>query len=303
MSGSSSTPTCPRRSKPTIRKSAAPAATACPPTRSRSTARATSNSGGARFSTAARPRNASGSKWPSSTTSWRCAKPRAAGAKRFWACSARSSGPCGHCDVCEGAVRLIDGRIEAQKALSAILRTSGRFFFGHLANILSGKATEAIERHGHDELKTFGVGKDRTPADWRGVLRQLQSGGLIERDWNDRDRLTLTEEGRRVLRGEAPFALREDVVNGRARRRSRAAAAPNDADADLLAALKALRGAIAAAQKQPAYVIFPDRTLIEMAKERPRGLDELAGIHGVGAVKLQKYGSAFLAVIRDRAHA
>ena len=73
------------------------------------------------------------------------------------------SGPCGHCDVCQGAVRLIDGRVEAQKALSAILRTSGRFFFGHLANILAGKATEAVERHGHDQLKTFGVGKDRAP--------------------------------------------------------------------------------------------------------------------------------------------
>ena len=72
-------------------------------------------------------------------------------------------------------MRLIDGRVEAQKALSAVLRTSGRFFFGHLANILAGKATEAVERHGHDQLKTFGVGKDRTPADWRGVLRQLQS--------------------------------------------------------------------------------------------------------------------------------
>ncbi|HEY1453219.1 MAG TPA: DNA helicase RecQ [Roseiarcus sp.] len=213
------------------------------------------------------------------------------------------SGPCGHCDVCQGAVRLIDGRVEAQKALSAILRTSGRFFFGHLANILSGKATEAVQRHGHDQLKTFGVGKDRAPADWRGVLRQLQSGGLIERDWNDRDRLVLTEEGQRVLRGQAPFALREDVVNRKARRRSRAEVAPNDADAELLAALKALRGAIAAAQKQPAYVIFPDRTLIEMAKERPRRLDELAGIHGVGAVKLQKYGSAFLAVIKDRPYA
>ncbi len=210
------------------------------------------------------------------------------------------SGPCGHCDVCEGAFRLFDGRIEAQKALSAILRTSGRFFFGHLANILSGKATEAIARHGHHELKTFGAGKDRTPADWRGVLRQIQSGGLIERDRDDRDRLTLTEEGWRVLRGEAQFALREDVVNGKA---SRVAAAPNEANVELLAALKALRNAIAASQKQPAYVIFPDRTLIEMAKERPRGLDQLAGIHGVGAVKLQRYGSAFLAVIRDRAHA
>jgi ATP-dependent DNA helicase RecQ len=210
------------------------------------------------------------------------------------------SAPCGHCDVCQGAVRLIDGRVEAQKAMSAILRTSGRFFFGHLANILSGKATEAVLQHGHDSLKTFGAGKDRSPAEWRGVLRQLQSGGLIGRDGNDRDRLMLTEEGRRVLRGEAPFALREDVVNPKARRRRVAeAVAAGDADAELLAALKALRGAIAAAQKQPAYVIFPDRTLIEMAKRRPRSLDELAGIHGVGAVKLQKYGRAFLAVFRD----
>jgi ATP-dependent DNA helicase RecQ len=213
------------------------------------------------------------------------------------------SGPCGHCDVCQGAVRLIDGRVDAQKAMSAILRTSGRFFFGHLANILSGKKTEAVEHHGHDELKTFGVGKDRTPADWRGVLRQLQSGGLIERDLSDRDRLLLTDEGRRVLRGEAPFALREDVVNRRAGRRRRAVVAPQDADAELLAALKALRSAIAAAQAQPAYVIFADRTLIEMAQKRPRALDELAGIHGVGALKLQRYGPAFLAVIRDRADA
>jgi ATP-dependent DNA helicase RecQ len=210
------------------------------------------------------------------------------------------SGSCGHCDVCHGAVRLIDGRVDAQKALSAILRTSGRFFFGHLANILSGKRTEAVERHGHDELKTFGVGKDRTPADWRGILRQLQSGGLIERDRNDRDRLILTDEGRRVLRGEAHFALREDAVNRRPSRRTRAAAMPKDADAELLAALKALRSAIATAQGHPAYIIFPDRTLIEMARKRPHELDELAAVHGVGAVKLQKYGAAFLAAIRDR---
>ncbi len=212
------------------------------------------------------------------------------------------SAPCGHCDVCQGAVRLIDGRVEAQKAMSALLRTSGLFFFGHLANILSGKATEAVQRHGHDALKTFGAGKDRTPAEWRGVLRQLQSGGLIERDGNDRDRLILTREGRRVLRGEAPFALREDVVNPR-RRRPADDGAAGDADTALLAALKALRGAIAAAQKQPAYVIFPDRTLIEMAKRRPRSLEDLAGVHGVGAVKLEKYGRAFLAVIRESAGA
>jgi len=210
------------------------------------------------------------------------------------------SAPCGHCDVCQGAVRLIDGRIEAQKAMSAILRTSGRFFFGHLANILSGKVTDAVKLHGHDALKTFGVGQDRTPAEWRGVLRQLQSGGLIARDGADRDRLILTEQGRRALRGEIPVALREDVVSRKARRRRVAeAVAAGDADATLLAQLKALRNAIASAQQQPAYVIFPDRTLIEMAKHRPRSLDELAGIHGVGAVKLEKYGRAFLAVMRD----
>jgi ATP-dependent DNA helicase RecQ len=207
--------------------------------------------------------------------------------------------PCGHCDVCQGAVRLVDGSIEAQKALSAVLRTSGRFFFGHLANILAGKASEAVVRHGHEQLKTFGVGKDRAPADWRGVLRQLLSAKLIGHDGEDRDRLFVTEEGRRVLRGEAPFALREDIVAKKPRREKRAPAETGEADGDLLAALKALRGALARAQKQPAYVVFPDRSLIEMAQERPATIDELAAVHGVGAAKLQKYGAAFLAVIRD----
>jgi ATP-dependent DNA helicase RecQ len=209
------------------------------------------------------------------------------------------SGACGHCDVCKGAVRVVDGRIDAQKALSAVLRTSGRFFFGHLANILAGEATEAVTRHGHEQLKTFGVGKDRAPADWRGVLRQLLSARLLDRDREDRDRLVVTEEGRRVLRGEAPFALREDIFTPRTRREKRIAPMPGEADADLLGALKALRGAMARAQNQPAYVIFPDRTLIEMAKEKPKTLDDLSAVHGIGAAKLQKYGAAFLAVIKD----
>ena len=143
------------------------------------------------------------------------------------------SGPCGHCDVCQGAVRLIDGRIEAQKALSAVLRTSGRFFFGHLANILAGKATEAVERHGHDQLKTFGVGKDRTPADWRGVLRQLQSARLIARDDGGprpagRDRGGPARAARRgAVRPARGRRQREGAATRQARR-----AEPRDADAD-----------------------------------------------------------------------
>jgi ATP-dependent DNA helicase RecQ len=202
---------------------------------------------------------------------------------------------CGHCDVCKGGVRLVDGTIDAQKAISAILRTSGRFFFGHLANILSGKTTDAMTLHGHDKLKTFGVGANRTPAEWRGVYRQLLSAKLLLYDPIDRDRLGVTEEGMRVLRGHATFALREDII-GRKKHREKAPT-PAEANATVLAALKALRLEIARRRAEPAYVIFPDRTLIEMASRRPRTLDDLAAIHGVGAAKLKKYGETFLAAI------
>ncbi len=211
--------------------------------------------------------------------------------------------PCGHCDVCKGGVRLIDGRIDAQKAMSAVLRTSGRFFFGHLANILAGKDTDAVQRFSHDKLKTFGAGSDRSPADWRGILRQLLSAKLIGQDREDRDRLVITPEGERVLRGLDAFALREDVVAKAARRPRKLASAPGDADAELLDALKALRSAIAKAQRQPAYVIFPDRTLIELARTKPQTLDDFAAVHGVGAAKLQKFAPAFLSVIKSQASA
>ena len=211
------------------------------------------------------------------------------------------SEPCGHCDVCLGAVRVVDGSLEARKALSAVMRTEGRFFFGHLVNILTGKPSEAVLRHGHEKLKTFAVGADRNANDWRGVFRQLLSAQMILHDRADRDRLIVTEAGRKVLRGEQPFTLREDVLNGtpKGKRPSKLPPTPHDADLELIGQLKALRAAMAKAAKAPAYVIFPDRTLIEMASARPQTLDELSDVHGVGAAKLQKYGAAFLAVIKD----
>ena len=132
------------------------------------------------------------------------------------------SGACGHCDVCKGAVRLDRRAASTRKrrcrrccaprggSSSAISPTSSR-----------ARRPRRCARHGHDQLKTFGVGEDRAPADWRGVLRQLLSAKLIDHDREDRDRLVVTEEGRQVLRGEAPFALREDVFG--------AAAAPREA--------------------------------------------------------------------------
>ncbi|MGO9743011.1 MAG: DNA helicase RecQ [Roseiarcus sp.] len=215
------------------------------------------------------------------------------------------SGPCGNCDVCQGAVRVVDGTIEAQKALSAVLRTHGRFFFGHLVNILAGKESEAVLRHEHQKLKTFGVGKDRSVSDWRGVFRQLISARLVVHDRADRDRLVVTDAGQKILRGQEPFSLREDVLGAkpRVKKETKLAPTPHDAEMALVDALKALRGAMARAANQPAYVIFPDRTLIEMARARPQTLDELGAVHGVGAAKLQKYGPAFLAVIKERASA
>ena len=214
-----------------------------------------------------------------------------------------ASEPCGRCDLCQGDIEVFDGTVEAQKAMSAILRTGERFGTEHLVNVLTGNATESITRYGHDTLKTFGVGKDRDANSWRSILRQIYAAGLISLDIVEHGRWTLTEHGRRVLRGEEKVELRTDVANRatskKAKRRATeaAAVASGGADGGLLNALKALRTTLAKAQRQPAYVIFPDRTLIELAALKPTTKDQLAGIHGVGEAKLRRYGTAFLDVI------
>jgi ATP-dependent DNA helicase RecQ len=219
-----------------------------------------------------------------------------------------TSEPCGHCDLCQGGVEVFDGTIEAQKAMSAILRTGERFGTEHLVNILIGNATEAVQRYGHDTLKTFGVGRDRDANAWRSILRQIYGAGLIALDIAEHGRWTLTEQGQRVLRGEARVDLRTDIARqatGRGRRRGAQPAVAIEApaievrggDGELLAALKALRQALAKAQGQPAYVIFPDRTLLELATRRPANGEQLLQIHGIGRTKLERYGHAFLDVV------
>ena len=209
---------------------------------------------------------------------------------------------CERCDLCQGSIEVFDGTVEAQKAMSAILRTGERFGTEHLVNILTGNATEAVKRYGHDALKTFGVGKDRDANSWRSILRQIYAGGLISLDIVEHGRWTLTERGRRVLRGEERIDLRTDVANRAVgkkakRRAAEAAAVGAGADGSLLSALKALRTTLAKAQRQPAYVIFPDKTLIELASIQPTTREQLLGIHGIGEAKLKRYGTAFLDVV------
>ncbi len=212
------------------------------------------------------------------------------------------STPCGNCDLCLEGVDVFDGTIEAQKAISAILRTGERFGSEHLVDILTGNATDALKRYSHDTLPTFGVGRDRNANEWRAIFRQLYAAGLIFLDIAEYGRWTVTDRGRRVLRGEERIELRKDVFQPAAKARAMKKALAQGVgitvqDTDLLQALKDLRREIARKIRQPAYVVFSDRTLIDMVALQPETLDQMHMVHGVGEAKLQKYGSAFLAVV------
>jgi ATP-dependent DNA helicase RecQ len=214
-----------------------------------------------------------------------------------------ASEPCGNCDLCQEGVELFDATIDAQKAMSAIVRTGERFGMEHLVSILTGALTDNVQKFNHDRLPTFGVGKDRKPAEWRSIFRQLSAVGLTAQDMMEHGRWWVTEEGWRVLKGEQRIELRKDLSSGAAKgsrrdRKAAAAAIVGDADTALLDALKTLRTKLARAQNVPAYVVFSDRTLAELATHRPTTARAMREIHGIGDAKLERYGPAFLDVVQ-----
>ena len=204
--------------------------------------------------------------------------------------------PCGTCDLCDRPAVLFDATDAVRKALSAILRTGEWFGAGHLIDILTGNATAKVREKGHDGLPTFGVGKDLSKPAWGAVFRQMMGRDLVRPDGDRFGALRMTDAARPILRGEANITLRRDTVE-KARPGYTVKTQVADEDASLLSALKAKRRALAEAAGAPAYVIFPDRTLIEMAEKRPMTLDQMMGITGVGAKKLESYGALFLSVI------
>jgi ATP-dependent DNA helicase RecQ len=209
--------------------------------------------------------------------------------------------PCGNCDLCDRPAQLFDATEAVRKALSAILRTGEWFGAGHLIDILTGTVTEKVRERGHDQLPTFAVGRDLSKPAWGAVFRQMMGRDLVRPDPDRHGALRMTEAARPVLRGEASVTLRRDTVVAAGEREPVVRAQVADEDLGLLAALKAKRRALAEAQNVPAYVVFPDRTLIEMAERKPATLDQMAGITGVGARKLESYGAAFLEVITGAA--
>ncbi|MFC2966971.1 DNA helicase RecQ [Acidimangrovimonas pyrenivorans] len=205
--------------------------------------------------------------------------------------------PCGNCDLCDSPPEIFDGTEAVRKALSAILRTGESFGAGHLIDILTGNATDKVRQRHHDDLPTFGVGRDLSKGQWNAVFRQMMGRDLVRPDPERHGALRMTEPARPVLRGEETVTLRRDTIQKAASRANVIKTLVSEEDAPLLSALKAKRRALAEAARVPAYVIFPDRTLIEMAETRPQSLDEMARITGVGAKKLERYGATFLEVI------
>jgi ATP-dependent DNA helicase RecQ len=210
------------------------------------------------------------------------------------------SSPCNNCDLCQRPVTMFDATDAVRKALSAILRTGEYFGAGHLIDILTGNATAKVIERGHNALPTFAVGRDLSKPAWGAVFRQMMGRDLVRPDPERFGALRMTEAARPILRGEQSIELRLDTLQ-KARTAPAIRAVVDEEDADMLSALKAKRRALAEAQGVPAYVVFPDRTLIEMAERRPATLDQMMGINGVGTKKLESYGAAFLAVLTGAA--
>ena len=215
-------------------------------------------------------------------------------------------GDCGQCDNCLTPVDTWDATQAAQMALSCVYRTGQRFGVAHLIDVLLGKESAKVAQFHHQQLSTFGIGKELAQAQWSSVYRQLAAAGLLNVDMEAYGGLKLTEEARPVLRGEQSVWLRRDVEpakrkTSKAERGSRLREAFAGANEDpLWQALKAKRLELAREQGVPPYVIFHDSTLLEILNRKPQTLDEMAQISGVGQAKLARYGDAFLQVVEDR---
>jgi ATP-dependent DNA helicase RecQ len=209
--------------------------------------------------------------------------------------------PCGNCDNCLAPPETWDATEAARKALSCAHRTGQRFGVNYLIDVLLGKDDERMRRFGHDKISTFGIGRDLAEREWRAVFRQLVARGHLTVDAEGHGGLALGESCRPLLKGEESLHLGRQ--HGETKRKSRKARAGTPAAQvagdPLFEALRQKRREIALAQGVPPYVVFADKTLAAMVAERPQSLAEFARLPGVGEHKLERYGEAFLAVIRE----
>lgn len=212
--------------------------------------------------------------------------------------------PCGNCDTCLEPVETWDATDASRKALSAVYRTGQRFGPAHVIEVLMGRKTEKIRQNGHDDLSVYAIGKDISQPQWRSVFRQLLAMGYLQVDVEGHGGVYLTEDSRPVLRGEKVVEMRKDPGESKRamtkRLRDFDTEFENEEDRDLWERLRTMRRELATSQNVPPYVIFSDRTLWEMVRFKPRTLEDMASINGVGIKKLDQYGLAFLDVMDGR---
>ena len=208
---------------------------------------------------------------------------------------------CGNCDLCLTPPQTWDGTEEAQKLLSCVYRTGQRFGAGHVIGMLRGKDTAKVRQHRHERLSTFGIGADLSEAQWRSILRQLLVQGQLRSEAERYGALRLTAKSRPLLRGDERISLRRDAT---VKRQRKAAPKPGQEvapqDQGLWEELRELRRRLAEEAGVPPYVIFHDATLKEMLRRRPSSAEDLLTLHGVGQTKLNRYGAAFLQVLKGQ---
>ena len=214
---------------------------------------------------------------------------------------ADSCEPCGNCDTCDTKPVTFDGTTAAQMALSAVYRTGQRFGAIYVIDVLLGKEDERIIRFAHDKQSTFGIGGDLSKPEWQNIFRQLVSQNLLMVDVNEHNGIKITEKGFLFLKEKDTISFRKLTEKQKAKKSRRAKKAvvelDNDVDQDLYENLRVIRQQIAKKRRLPAYVIFHDKTLIELAKAKPQNLDEMLDITGIGESKLRKFGQELLDVI------
>jgi ATP-dependent DNA helicase RecQ len=214
-----------------------------------------------------------------------------------------ASTPCGNCDTCLFPPVSFDGTVPVQKLLSTIYRVDQRFAATHVIEVLRGQETERIKTWRHDQLSGFGIGADRSEQEWRAILRQVIALGLVTVDHDQYMSLKLTDAARPVLKGGQKVQLRQYQKPVKVKRGSAPKGyAETDLDAEeqtIFERLRTWRMGAAREHNVPAYVIFVDATLREIAKAKPTSLDDLRGVSGVGEKKLASYGDDIVRLIKD----
>lgn len=208
---------------------------------------------------------------------------------------------CGNCDICLDPPELIDGSGIGNEILNIVLSTGQRFGAAHLIDVLRGADNEKIRKFGHDEIPGHGAGKDFSKDELRSIVRQMVAAGLLQLDVQGHGGLSMTFKAQEFQSGGVDFSYRKDHVVSASKTKAKKSTNSNielsRSDSGLFDALKERRLSLARSQGVPAYVIFPDKTLVDMANRKPLNDDEFALVHGVGAAKLKKFGEPFIKVI------